>query len=132
MRIIKFLITGAIGISVNLGVFHVLYILGVPYLVGSMTGLLISMGVGFVLQKYWTFEEPSSERARSQFVQYALLALGNLALNTGIVYVLVDKLGMYYLLAQTIGAATIAIDSFFIYRAFIFKPHEGSSEAQRL
>lgn len=121
MRIIKFLTTGLIGISVNLGVFHASYLYGIPYLVGSVSGILSSMSVGFVLQKYWTFEDSASKHVHTQFVFYALLAFGNLALNTGIVYVLVDKVGVYYLLAQAIGAAFVAVDSFFMYRTFIFK-----------
>jgi putative flippase GtrA len=57
-----------------------------------------------------------------------MLALGNLALNTGIVYVLIDKLDVEYLLAQTVGAGIIAVDSFFFYRAFIFKSSVPSGE----
>lgn len=132
MRVLKFLLTGVIGVSVNLGVFHVLYIFGVPYLAGSAVGFLVAMVIGFVLQKYWTFEDRSHERAHVQFALYTLLALGNLMLNTGIVYVLIGKLGMYYLLAQAVGAAVVAGASFFIYRAFIFKPQQGSSVSVEL
>ncbi len=129
MRVLKFLITGAIGISVNLGTFHILYVLGVPYLLGSIAGFLSAVFIGFILQKYWAFRDHAPERLRAQFVAYILLALGNLALNTGIVYLLVDTFNTYYLLAQAIGAAVVAIDSFFIYRALIFKPHQGSGES---
>lgn len=129
MRVLKFLITGMIGISVNLSVFHALYVLGVPYLAGSVAGLLISMVIGFLLQKYWTFWERTPERLRAQFALYAALALGNLALNTLIVYTLVGKLGVHYLIAQAIGAAFVAIDSFVTYHTFIFKRRQGSGGA---
>lgn len=124
MRIVKFLITGAIGISVNLGVFHALYVFGVPYLAGSIAALLVSMVIGFILQKYWTFEDRAPERVHTQFALYAALALGNLALNTGIVYALIGRFGVHYLLAQAVGAATIAVDSFFAYHFFIFRPRQ--------
>src|SRR3989344_7253726 len=81
MRIFKFLIVGAIGLSVNLGIFHTLYVLGVQYLIGSISALLIAMVVGFVLQKYWTFEERSHERTRIQFMFYVALSLCNLGVN---------------------------------------------------
>jgi|SRR3989344_1235406 len=126
MRVLKFLITGMIGISANLGVFHTLYVLGVPYLAGSIVGFLVAMFVGFVLQKYWTFKDRSLERARSQFALYSFTTLGNLALNTSIVYVLIGKLGVYHLLAQAVGAAVVAAGSFFIYQIFIFKPRQDS------
>jgi putative flippase GtrA len=127
MRILKFLIAGGIGVSINLGFFHVLYVLGVPYLLGSIIAVLLSMVVGFLLQKYWTFEDRLAQRIPAQFTQYAGLALGNLAINTGIVYVLIGKLGVYYLFAQAVAAATVATYSFFVYRMVIFKPQEQGS-----
>ncbi len=120
MRILKFLIAGATGLSVNLGVFHMLYVLGVPYLGGSIVSFFIAMVVGFMLQKYWTFEERTLGRARTQFMFYATLALCNLAVNTLIVYVLVERVNVHYLVAQTIGAGSVALVSYFIYRLYIF------------
>lgn len=120
MRIVRFLCTGAIGLSTNLGMFRLLYILGVPYLVGSVAAFSVAMVVGFLLQKYWTFEERSRERAQTQFIQYALLTLGNLVLNTFLVYALVEYGHAHYLLAQAMGAGAIAILSYFVYRRYIF------------
>lgn len=120
MRILKFLTTGTIGIAVNLGVFHMLYVLGVPYLAGSTLGFLTAMCVGFFLQKYWTFEERTPERAHTQFILYVMLALGNLAANTLIVYLLVEYAGAHYLVAQTIGAGSVALTSYLVYRSYIF------------
>ena len=72
MRVLKYLVTGAIGLSVNLGVFRALYVLGVPYLAGSVAAFLVAMFVGFVLQKYWTFNDRAPERVRTQFMLYAM------------------------------------------------------------
>jgi putative flippase GtrA len=121
MRIIKFLITGGIGLSVNLGTFHLLYVSGVPYLAGSIVAFCIAMIVGFILQKYWTFEEHTVERARTQFMLYAMLALCNLAVNTFIVYILVEYTGAHYLVAQAVGAGSVALVSYFVYRLYIFR-----------
>lgn len=131
MRVLKFLTVGAIGISVNLGIFHALYVIGVPYLIGSVCGLLVAMVIGFLLQKYWTFENYAFESLRVQFVLYAGLALGNLVLNTGIVYVLVGRLGVFYLSAQAMGALVIAVDSYFMYHFYIFRREEHSSESPK-
>lgn len=121
MRLLKFLTTGLVGISVNLTVFHLLYIAGVPYLIGSAFGLLVAMSVTFTMQKFWTFQDHARAHAGTQFVAYLLLGLANLALNSGIVYVLVSRFQIWYLLAQSIGAIVVAADSFFIYRTYIFR-----------
>lgn len=129
MRILKFLTTGIIGVSVNLGLFYVLNIIGVPYLAGSAAAFLCALLVGFVLQKYWTFEDCAPGRLRSQFAQYAALALANLVLNTGVVYVLVGRFGVHYLFAQAVGAVLVAVDSFIAYHLFIFRRPQDSGEA---
>lgn len=126
MRVLKFLIAGVIGMSVNLGVFHLLYVLGVPYLIGSIAGVLVAMVIGFIFQKYWTFGDRASGRTHTQFVLYGALALTNLLLNTGIIYILIGTFGVYYLLAQAIGAAVTSTDSFIAYHFVIFRPHQGS------
>lgn len=120
MRVLKFLLTGTIGLSVNLGTFHTLYVLGVPYLAGSVGAFIVAMCVGFVLQKYWTFEEHTFGRAHTQFMLYVMLTLGNLGVNTLIVYVLVEYTGAHYLVAQTVGAGSVAFVSYFVYRRYIF------------
>lgn len=120
MRIFRFLSTGAIGLSVNLGIFHTLYVLGVPYLAGSISALLIAMIVGFVLQKHWTFEERSRERTRTQFMLYVTLSLCNLGVNTLIVYLLVEYANVYYLIAQAVGAGLVAFTSYAVYKHYIF------------
>ena len=120
MRVLKFFITGGIGLSVNLGVFHMLYVFDVPYLTGSAAAFFIAMAVGFTLQKYWTFEEHTLERARTQFLLYAALALCNLAVNTLVVYALVEYVNAHYLLAQTVGAGSVALASYVVYRFYIF------------
>jgi putative flippase GtrA len=120
IRVIRFLISGLIGLTVNLGLYRFFTSLGVHYLAGSALALLLALVVGFVLQKYWTFEDRSHERAHVQLSLYMLVGLGNLAVNSVVVYVLVGIFGVYYLLAQAIGAGTVAIVSFFIYREFIF------------
>ena len=120
MRVLKFFITGAVGLSVNLGIFHALYVLGVPYLIGSVIAFLIAIIVGFTLQKYWTFGDYSPKRVHTQFMQYAALALGNLALNTVIVYLLVEYALVHYLVAQTAGAGLVAFMSYLIYSRYIF------------
>jgi dolichol-phosphate mannosyltransferase len=121
MRIIKFLITGGIGLTVNLGTFRILEFFEVPYLAGSVGAFLLAMCTGFVLQKYWTFEDRSFERAHVQLALYAGLALVNLTVNTGIVYVLVAYASTHYLIAQTIGAGVVAIASYFFYKLYIFR-----------
>lgn len=122
MRILKYLISGGIGITVNLLLYRILVTNAhFGYLLGSVVAVSCSTVLGFLLQKFWTFEDRSRERAPVQFGLYACIAAGNIVLNTGIVYPLIKWMGLFYLVAQALAAATVALWSFFLYREFIFK-----------
>ncbi len=130
MRIVKFIISGGIGLSVNLLTYRFLVeSLGVHYLAGSMLSLALSTVVGFLLQKFWTFEEHSRERAPKQFALYTLLAICDLGINTGVVFILTGKLGLYYLLSQAIGAGLVATINFCAYHFVIFRKESGGEAA---
>ena len=122
MRVLKFLATGAIGVTVNLGTLHLLVLGGMFYLYASLMAYALATVVGFVLQKFWTFGDRMAGVTRVQFALYVVVTLCNLALNTLVVYVLVDFVHTHYLLAQAIGAGLAAALSFFVYTLYIFKP----------
>ena len=132
MRILRFLFTGAFSLAVNLGVYRLLYGLGVPYLAGSILAFLCGLCVGFVLQKFWTFKDRAHGRAHTQFFLYALVALVNLMINTAIVYILKGFFGVHYLLAQTVGAGVVALTSYLIYNLYIFADKPADGEVQPL
>jgi putative flippase GtrA len=120
-RVLKYLASGGMGIVVNLGTLHLLAdVVGLYYLLSSFLAVSFSTVVGFLLQKFWTFEARGSGGTAGQFGLYVAVAVMNIALNTLIVYVLVDHLGFHHLLAQFIGAGLVAVSSFIIYKKVIF------------
>jgi putative flippase GtrA len=52
---------------------------------------------------------------------YFFVAVGNLVLNTVLMYLFVEKIGLYYLIAQIVASALIAVESFFVYQRLIFR-----------
>ena len=60
----------------------------------------------------------------NEFSRYALLVAGNLFVNTIATYVLVEKLQLWYMLAQFFMIGTLTIANFFIYRAYVFQRKE--------
>ena len=116
----RFLATGLMGISVNLGSFEIFLKLGVPYLIASTVALCISTVFGFVLQKYWTFKSHATTNSKKQFIQYVVVAILNLGINAAVVFVCVEYFSLHPVLSQGIGGAVVAASSFFIYKFFIF------------
>lgn len=120
-RIIKYGITGMVGLSTNLSVTYLSFEkIGLDAIVSSSVGLSVSMVVGFILQKFWTFKEHSLTRVPKQFTLYVGVALVCLLINYVVVSFIIS-IGIYYLIAQTISIGIVAVFTFLVYRSLIFK-----------
>lgn len=129
-KIARYLISGGTGVLINLIVLYAgVHYLHVWYLFASAAAFIIAYAFSFVLQKYWTFKD-SSKRVYTQALWYVLVAIVNVALNTIIVYVGVHGLHIYYLAAQIIGSALVAIESYFIYHAIFTSGNGGIPEVR--
>lgn len=113
--ITRFLISGTTTAMVSLAVLYTLTEYAhVWYLASSVIAFCISYAVNFTLQKFWTFKNKGLRAIQRQLPLHLSLAIFNLALNTAILYALVEWGDMWYLLAQVLAALIIAIESFFI------------------
>ena len=119
---IKYLITGATVATTDLLILFLFTdIFGLWYLFSATIAFIIAFFVSFFLQKYWTFQERSHDRALKQLIFCVVLFMINVAINASGMYVLVDIMKLNYLLAQFFTLGSIAAGNFFVYRYLIFK-----------
>lgn len=120
-QIVKFIIAGGTAALAN---FTLLYGLtetvGLWYIFSATIAFIISFFVSFYLQRHWTFEVQSHDRMYRQMYIYFIVAVINLVINDVAMYLAVEFLGMWYMLAQFIIYALLAGSSFLIYKYFIF------------
>lgn len=121
-RLLRYFISGGTAAAVD---FLFLYLFtdgfGLHYLLSAVLAFLVAFGVSFVLQKFWTFQDHSTERIHTQGVLYFVVALANLLLNTLLMYLFVDWLHFWYMGAQFFASGLIALESFFISKHVVFK-----------
>ncbi len=130
--IIKFVISGGTAAFIDLSFLYCLTdCFGLWYLISSAIAFAVAFFVSFFLQKLWTFRDENMRRTPKQMFWYFLVAILNLILNAGGMYLLVDVFGVFYLLAQILMGATLGINSFFIYKFIIFKKHKNSKKDER-
>jgi putative flippase GtrA len=121
-RIVRYLIAGGTAAASHLAIFFVLVQFGhLYYLHASIVGFVMAIVVSFAMQKFWTFRDTPLHDVHMQFSRYAAVVFTNLLLNTMLVYLFVEKIGMWYLPAQIIATIIIAITGYFGYRHFVFR-----------
>ena len=122
-QIIRYIISGGIAAVVDLILLYILTdVFGIWYLFSATLAFCVTFFVSFFLQKYWTFRDRAKEKIYRQIGLTFAVAIINLGLNTLLMFLLVDILGIWYLLAQALVFAVIAVESFMIYKFLIFTP----------
>ncbi|MFA6494738.1 MAG: bifunctional glycosyltransferase family 2/GtrA family protein [Candidatus Paceibacterota bacterium] len=120
-RFFRFIISGLVGVAVNLGVLYLLTEKAHQwYLASSVAAVIISYAINFSLHKYWTFENSGAKTLSRQLSLHFSIFLFNLVLNTLMIYVLVEYLRVWYFAAQIAAAAVIAIEDYFLFSKFVF------------
>ncbi len=131
-QIIKYLIAGGTAAGVDLILLYVFTdVLGIWYLFSACLAFSIAFFVSFFLQKFWTFRDEDKEVMYKQMRVYLAVAVTNLALNTGLMYIFVDGFKIWYMGAQFIISGLIACESYLIYKFFIFNG-QGKSVAGKI
>lgn len=93
---------------------------GFWYLISSVIAFTGALFVSFLMQKYWTFRSSEHGAVVTEAWMTIILALINLILNTVLMYIFVELVHVYYLLAQVLAAGIIAIETYFVYKNIIF------------
>lgn len=120
-RVMRFLLSGGTALLVNLVLLYVFAdMLNMWYITASILAFVGAFCVSFFLQKFWTFDNKNMDSVHFQAGISLVVALANLALNTLIMYELVEGLGVYHIFAQVIASGVIACESFFVYKNLVF------------
>ena len=110
-RFVKFAGVGAIGTAGHyITLFLLVDIGGIDAVVSSSAGFLVGAIINYVLNYQYTYR--SSQSHVSTAPKFFAIAAGGFFLNGAAMSLLVNKLGLYYLLAQVISTGLILIWTF--------------------
>lgn len=120
--IVKFFIAGCFaGLTdlVFLFVFHGL--VGWPIVLSTSLAFILAFLVSFSLQKFWTFRNYSQDKVISQLFLYLFNAVIGLNLNGFLMHFFVNRLNIWYILAQIAVNLILSVYNYLIYRFVIFR-----------
>lgn len=118
----KYYAVGASGILVNLGLLYYLteYV-GLWYFLSYALAISVSITSNFILNKFWTFRDSiDSQKTIVMYVKFVSVSMVGMAIQLGSVYVLVELLTVYYMLAALISICIAGAINFIINRRWTF------------
>ena len=123
--VVQFVKFGIVGVSNTLLTFAVYTVLlkgfDVWYLAASAIGFIVGATNGFLLNRRWTFREHVGDALTP--VRWAVVQSTGLAINIGLLYVLVHEAGLDELLAQALAICVVTVTTFSANRAWTFRVH---------
>jgi putative flippase GtrA len=111
VRFLKFCVVGVIGAVIDFGVLNLLVQLAsFPKVLANACSFTAAVISNFTWNRLWVYPETRGEPLRKQFVQFLVVNLAGLGINTAIFYVS-DRwlLGEAGLLAGPVGALALAV-----------------------
>ena len=117
-RFLKFCVVGFSGVLVNMGLLWLLTeFAGLFYLLSAAISIETSIISNFVFNNYFTFRDRRSSGIKSFFnrlVKFNLVSLAGLGLNMGVLWLLTEVLGIYYLLSNLCGIAVATLWNYLV------------------
>jgi len=113
----RYLISGIVAATTNFGVLFILTeIFSLWYISSSILSFVASLFVSFLLQKFWTFRNHALDKVHHQAFFYILTVTLSLGVNTGVIFVLVEYLELWYMLSAVIAGVVISVMNFIFYK----------------
>ncbi len=117
---VKFVIVGAGGYLINLGIFAGLYELGMPYAPNSVLSYFISNAFMYLGNRYFTFRL-GHEGFWDAYLRYMLVGALVAGAVVGLLAVLVDVAGIDARLGQAIALLAVTPIAFVLFKRWTFR-----------
>ena len=122
IQIFKFTIVGGTAFLID---FVLLYLFKewfhLPVLLANTLSFTVSVIYNYIASVQWVFEVDHEKSAKKQFIVFIFLSVIGLLLNDLIVWLSVEELRIYYLLAKIIATVIVMIFNFITRKIFLEK-----------
>ena len=116
----RFLVVGAAGYGINVGVFAVLVGVGLTYVLASVVSYAVSNALMYLGNRYFTFRL-GHEGFWPAYGRYLLVGLVVVALNAAVLAALVEGLGLDETLAQALSLLAVTPAAYVLFKRWTFR-----------
>jgi putative flippase GtrA len=110
------------GISATLAQYLALYLLVdysiVPILFASILGYIMGGIVNYLINYYITFN--SSKKHKDSLISFSIVVAIGLIINTSIFSLMLNQLGLYYLLSQIVASVVVLFWNYWAHKKWTF------------
>lgn len=119
-QFIRFALVGVSNTLISLGVYYLLYFLGIHYLIANAMGFIISVFNAYYWNNKYVFKK-TQEGNLKPFMKTFLAYGTTFFLSTGLLFILVQFAGISEIIAPIICLAVTTPINFFVNKFWAFK-----------
>ena len=119
-KIIRFGIVGGIATIID---FVFLYIfkefLNFNVILANTLSFIISVTYNYIASITWVFDVNKNKNKNMQFILFIIFSVVGLIINNVILYILTDKLNIYYLISKVVATLIVMVFNFVTRKKFL-------------
>ena len=119
-KFVKFGLVGVLNTLINWIIFAVLNFVGVYYIIANVIAYVIATINSYIWNSRWVFKYKGEDKKETT-TKFILLNLVGIALNTMILYLLVDLIGLNKLIALVITTVIVMVINYIVNKIWVFK-----------
>src|SRR5208283_1422039 len=117
----KYAIVGCLGTAIDMGSLYVFVeFLHIHLLLAAAMSFILAVINNFILNKYWTFQNKSSN-IRKQFIKFLIVSITGLLLTELFMALFVYDLKIWYMASKLITSGLVLIWNFLANKYWTFK-----------
>ena len=122
IQFFRYAFVGGIATVVDWAVQYVLTVLWVHYLIAAVFAFLSGLLVNYFLSKIFVFKAQEAKvNALWEFVIYAVIGVIGLGITVGLMFILTDVAGLYFMLSKVITTVIVLFWNYFARKVIIYK-----------
>ena len=118
-QILKFGVVGVIAFLIDYGLFALLTILHVHYLIAQVISFSISLAFNYWASIKWVFD--AKKQTKKEVILFVVLSVVGLGINELLLYIGVDLIHIHELIVKLFATAVVMVYNFITRKIFIEK-----------
>lgn len=119
-QIARFAVVGGGAFLIDYGIMILLTeLFGINYLISSAISFTVSVIFNYLLSIHWVFNVTDDRSQTQDFLVFIILSVIGLGINQLIMWLCVDKLGIFYMISKIGATAVVMVYNFITRKIFL-------------
>lgn len=122
LQFFRYCFVGGLATVVDWGVLYLTEALGLHYLLAAVAGFFCGLACNYILSKCLVFNGSTAKTdPTGEFLAYAAIGAAGLLFTLGLMYVMTDLLGFFFMISKVIATALVLVWNFMARKLLLYR-----------